>query len=161
MSFIGGGATNYQQWLDFLGLVKDARPVPVGSPFQQNFHRAAVEEDTGEAAEKAGAGPGLGEGDAGRDVDRISRRRKKRKGGGGKGAAGAAGEDEGDGDDQGDGREEGFDGAVQGRLAACDDNALRCSCADCPAGAGCAAPSGDDDAPPPCMVRWGGGLKVP
>jgi hypothetical protein len=23
MSFIGGGAQNYQQWLDFLGLVKD------------------------------------------------------------------------------------------------------------------------------------------
>lgn len=25
MAFIGGGATNYQQWLDFLGLVKDKR----------------------------------------------------------------------------------------------------------------------------------------
>ncbi len=27
MSFIGGGATNYQQWFDFLGLVKDKRCV--------------------------------------------------------------------------------------------------------------------------------------
>ncbi len=25
MSFIGGGATNYQQWFDFLGTVKDKR----------------------------------------------------------------------------------------------------------------------------------------
>eukprot|EP00798_Chlamydomonas_sp_ICE-L_P025324 gene25325-10979_t len=37
MSFIGGGAQNYQEWLDFLGLVKDKRRPPVGSPFQQNF----------------------------------------------------------------------------------------------------------------------------
>ncbi len=25
MSFIGGGATTYQQWFDFLGLLKDKR----------------------------------------------------------------------------------------------------------------------------------------
>lgn len=37
MAFVGGGAKDYQQWLDFLGMVKDQRVPPVGSPFQQNF----------------------------------------------------------------------------------------------------------------------------
>ncbi|KAJ9512510.1 hypothetical protein QJQ45_018993, partial [Haematococcus lacustris] len=37
MSFIGGGALDYQQWLDFLGTVKDKRFPPIGSPFQINF----------------------------------------------------------------------------------------------------------------------------
>ena len=32
MAFIGGGATNYQQWFDFLGLVKDKRWVTWGVP---------------------------------------------------------------------------------------------------------------------------------
>eukprot|EP00883_Tetradesmus_obliquus_P007421 jgi/Sobl393_1/18043/SZX70998.1 len=38
MNFIGGGAKNGQQWLEFLGEVKDKRVPPVGSPFQQNFN---------------------------------------------------------------------------------------------------------------------------
>lgn len=37
MKFIGGGAQSYQEWLDFLGQLKDERVPPVGSPFQQNF----------------------------------------------------------------------------------------------------------------------------
>lgn len=41
MNFVGGGATNYQQWLDFLGLVKDKRTPPAGSPFQINFRSAS------------------------------------------------------------------------------------------------------------------------
>lgn len=38
MNFMGGGATTGQEWLDFLGLVKDKRVPPVGSPFQLNFN---------------------------------------------------------------------------------------------------------------------------
>lgn len=38
MNFMGGGAKNGQQWLEFLGEVKDKRVPPVGSPFQQNFN---------------------------------------------------------------------------------------------------------------------------
>jgi len=37
MSLVGGGAKNYQEWLDFLGLLKDKRTPPQGSPFQINF----------------------------------------------------------------------------------------------------------------------------
>eukprot|EP00232_Nephroselmis_pyriformis_P010707 CAMPEP_0182890200 /NCGR_PEP_ID=MMETSP0034_2-20130328/22509_1 /TAXON_ID=156128 /ORGANISM="Nephroselmis pyriformis, Strain CCMP717" /LENGTH=326 /DNA_ID=CAMNT_0025023735 /DNA_START=167 /DNA_END=1144 /DNA_ORIENTATION=+ len=37
MDFVGGGATSYQAWLDFLGLVKDKQPSHMGSPFQINF----------------------------------------------------------------------------------------------------------------------------
>jgi Niemann-Pick C1 protein len=38
MNFIGGGAKTPQEWLDFLGEVKDKRVPPVGSPFQINFN---------------------------------------------------------------------------------------------------------------------------
>jgi Niemann-Pick C1 protein len=38
MNFMGGGAKNGQEWLEFLGEVKDKRVPPVGSPFQQNFN---------------------------------------------------------------------------------------------------------------------------
>ena len=41
LNFVGGGAENYQQWVDFLGLVKDKRIPPTGSPFQINFPKAA------------------------------------------------------------------------------------------------------------------------
>ncbi|GIL73679.1 hypothetical protein Vretifemale_3814, partial [Volvox reticuliferus] len=37
MSFIGGGAHNGQEWLDFLGTCKDKRMPPLGSPIQINF----------------------------------------------------------------------------------------------------------------------------
>ncbi|KAL4535608.1 hypothetical protein Ndes2526A_g06428 [Nannochloris sp. 'desiccata'] len=37
MSLVGGGAKNYQEWLDFIGLLKDRRFPPQGSPFQINF----------------------------------------------------------------------------------------------------------------------------
>ena len=88
----------------FLGLLKDKRPVPVGSPFQQNFHIA--------------------------------------------GGAGGGGSDDDDDDDDtkggGDGRPVGFDGALDGEMAGCGDNALRCSCSDCPTGGGCEAPVGVD-----------------
>lgn len=84
MNFIGGGAQDYQSWFAFLGLLKDKRPLPVGSPFQQNFRVA---------------------------------------GGGGD-----------------DARPEGFSGALDGDMAGCGDNALRCSCSDCPLGAECKAP---------------------
>ena len=31
------GARSYQEWFDFLGLIKDKRFPPAGSPFQMNF----------------------------------------------------------------------------------------------------------------------------
>lgn len=31
------GAKDYQEWFDFIGLLKDKRFPPVGSPFQMNF----------------------------------------------------------------------------------------------------------------------------
>ena len=34
MIFVGGGAENWTQWADFLGLVKDKRIPHAGSPFQ-------------------------------------------------------------------------------------------------------------------------------
>ena len=37
MNFVGGGAKNFQEWVDFLGLLKDKRTPPQGSPFQINF----------------------------------------------------------------------------------------------------------------------------
>ncbi|KAL6768530.1 SSD3 [Auxenochlorella protothecoides x Auxenochlorella symbiontica] len=37
MKFVGGGAQTYQEWLDFIGTVKDARFPPTGSPFQMDF----------------------------------------------------------------------------------------------------------------------------
>jgi Niemann-Pick C1 protein len=38
MNFIGGGAKTPQEWLDFLGTLKDKRVPAVGSPFQLNFN---------------------------------------------------------------------------------------------------------------------------
>ncbi|KAG2486557.1 hypothetical protein HYH03_014858, partial [Edaphochlamys debaryana] len=84
MSFIGGGAKNGQEWLDFLGTVKDKRFPPIGSPFQINFR---PENTTPE-----GVAP------------------------------------------------------LAERVAPCGDNALRCSCSDCPAGPGCEQPA---PGPPP------------
>ena len=37
MKFVGGGAQDYQEWVEFLGTVKDRRRPPAGSPFQMNF----------------------------------------------------------------------------------------------------------------------------
>ncbi|KAI3436838.1 hypothetical protein D9Q98_006248 [Chlorella vulgaris] len=37
MAFVGGGATNYSQWFEFLGTIKDKRFPPTGAPFQMNF----------------------------------------------------------------------------------------------------------------------------
>lgn len=37
MSFIGGGAQNFQEFFEFLGTVKDKRVPPAGSPFQIDF----------------------------------------------------------------------------------------------------------------------------
>eukprot|EP00884_Botryococcus_braunii_P021147 jgi/Botrbrau1/7716/Bobra.0159s0148.1 len=37
MTFVGGGAHNFQEFFEFLGLVKDKRVPPAGSPFQMNF----------------------------------------------------------------------------------------------------------------------------
>jgi len=34
MTFVGGGAANWTQWAEFLGLVKDKRFPHAGSPFQ-------------------------------------------------------------------------------------------------------------------------------
>ena len=67
--------------------------MPVGSPFQQNFHVA------------------------------------------GSGTGGTGG-----GTDDDDDRPEDFRGALSGSMAGCGDNALRCSCSDCPSGGGCEAP---------------------
>lgn len=87
MSFIGGGASNYTEWLEFLGLVKDKRPIPIGSPFQQNFFRSNQPHD---------------------------------------------------------GRPDDFTGSLDGSLVTCGDNALRCSCSDCPESSGCPLPESDD-----------------
>ncbi|KAL4426962.1 hypothetical protein ABPG77_009523, partial [Micractinium sp. CCAP 211/92] len=37
MNFVGGGARDFQEWFDFIGLVKDKRFPPTGSPFQMDF----------------------------------------------------------------------------------------------------------------------------
>lgn len=37
MKFVGGGAKDYKEWLEFLGTVKDKHVPPAGSPFQINF----------------------------------------------------------------------------------------------------------------------------
>lgn len=37
MFYIGGGATDYQQWFDYVGMVKDKRVPPIGSPYQLDF----------------------------------------------------------------------------------------------------------------------------
>lgn len=49
MSFIGGGAQDFQAFFDFLGTVKDKRVPPAGSPFQMTF--------PGEAATPQGMTP--------------------------------------------------------------------------------------------------------
>ena len=42
MTYVGGGAEDAQQWLDFLGTVKDERTPPAGSPFQIDFPAGAA-----------------------------------------------------------------------------------------------------------------------
>lgn len=37
IQLVGGGATNFQQWFDFLGLIKDKQPTRIGAPFQMDF----------------------------------------------------------------------------------------------------------------------------
>ncbi|KAL0026458.1 hypothetical protein WJX77_000502 [Trebouxia sp. C0004] len=37
MLLVGGGAQNFQQWFDFLGLIKDKQPTRIGAPFQMDF----------------------------------------------------------------------------------------------------------------------------
>lgn len=37
MQLVGGGAQNFQQWFDFLGLIKDKQPTRIGAPFQMDF----------------------------------------------------------------------------------------------------------------------------
>ncbi|EFN58463.1 hypothetical protein CHLNCDRAFT_6284, partial [Chlorella variabilis] len=37
MNFVGGGARNFQEWFDFIGLVKDKRFPPTGAPYQMDF----------------------------------------------------------------------------------------------------------------------------
>lgn len=37
MQLVGGGAQNYQQWFDFLGLIKDKQPTGIGAPYQMDF----------------------------------------------------------------------------------------------------------------------------
>jgi hypothetical protein len=131
MSFIGGGATNYQEWLDFLGLVKDRRAMPVGSPFQQNFRRAGSRvEGVGFGWGGVGTGSGGEGGDDGGEGGGEEGGWRGWKRGGEGGGVGGEGVGEGEGGD--DGRPAGFDGAMGGSMASCGDNALMCSCADCP-----------------------------
>lgn len=37
MQLVGGGAQNFQQWFDFLGLIKDKQPTGIGAPYQMDF----------------------------------------------------------------------------------------------------------------------------
>ena len=37
MQLVGGGAQNFQQWFDFLGLIKDKQPTRIGAPYQMDF----------------------------------------------------------------------------------------------------------------------------
>ena len=60
MNFVGGGAKNYQQWVDFLGLLKDKRVPPQGSPFQINF--PPVDQIPDEMEEMNGTMASCGEG---------------------------------------------------------------------------------------------------
>lgn len=59
MNFMGGGAKNGQEWLDFLGTVKDKRVPPVGSPFQLNFNPAAAQQPGGGGDSGGGDVPGV------------------------------------------------------------------------------------------------------
>ena len=37
IQLVGGGAQNFQQWFDFLGLIKDKQPTRIGAPYQMDF----------------------------------------------------------------------------------------------------------------------------
>ena len=37
MQLVGSGAKNFQQWFDFLGLIKDKQPFGQGAPYQMDF----------------------------------------------------------------------------------------------------------------------------
>lgn len=37
IQLVGGGAQNFQQWFDFLGLIKDKQPTGIGAPYQMDF----------------------------------------------------------------------------------------------------------------------------
>lgn len=63
MTFIGGGAKNASAWLDFLGLVKDKRLPPVGSPFQINFSVVEGSGGAGGGGQKGGGKEGGGGGE--------------------------------------------------------------------------------------------------
>ncbi|KAF8057679.1 NPC1 [Scenedesmus sp. PABB004] len=96
MKFIGGGAANGQEWLEFLGEVKDRRVPPVGSPFQQDFN------PPGAGGNRSAAPPGIA--------------------------------------------------PATGSFVSCGDPLFMCSCADCPAAPGCAAPRPGAPEPPHCRV---------
>lgn len=85
LDIVGGGATTAQQFLEFLGLQKDQRVPPAGSPFQINFP-----EPPAWPADLAAP--------------------------------------------------------LNDTLPGCGDPAYLCSCGDCPAARGCAAPGPDDSA---------------
>lgn len=37
MLLVGGGAQDFQQWFNFLGLIKDKQPTRIGAPYQMDF----------------------------------------------------------------------------------------------------------------------------
>ena len=59
LDFIGGGASSPQQWLDFLGEVKDRRTPPIGSPFQINFNPNRSASDSGDGGGGRAPPPGI------------------------------------------------------------------------------------------------------
>ena len=37
IQLVGGGAHNFQEWFNFLGLIKDKQPTRIGAPYQMDF----------------------------------------------------------------------------------------------------------------------------
>lgn len=37
IQLVGGGARNFQEWFNFLGLIKDKQPTRIGAPYQMDF----------------------------------------------------------------------------------------------------------------------------
>ena len=121
MSFLGGGAKNYKEWFDFMGLVKDKRDPPAGSPFQIDFPDCPAPGGTlGALSLLPSDGVGGGRGTSLSSHPHL------------RGAGAGVGSDVPDA----------CQGLVplSGTPASCKEGRFRCSCGDCPDADTCAVP---------------------
>mgnify|MGYP001807376436 CR=1 FL=1 len=169
MSFIGGGATNGQAWLDFLGTLKDKRFPPIGSPIQINFRWGGVAVLSFPSTQLAGRG---GDGSGTLRVAAVKRCVEARCTSSQFICSGflvhvcfmkplhetAA---------RNRCRPENATppglSPLADRVVACGDNAFRCSCSDCPAAQGCAQVGAGASRVRVCAARAAraGGYAVP